>query len=297
MEHQIPLSKASRADDPRADEIRDDGTHEVRPDLAYKRLGIVNVAYVGRAGGPWVLVDTGLPLMAGKIFHAAEERFGKGARPEAIVLTHAHVDHAGSLESLLDEWDVPVYAHPLEMPYLNGEAAYPPPDVLVGNGIMPLTAPLFPRGPEDVSPSLRALPEDGSVPGMQGWRWIHAPGHTPGQVAFWRESDRTMLAADAFITTNQESAYAVWTQKPLMHGPPMYFTQNWDDARESVRRLAALEPDLVVCGHGRAMEGAEMLRALHKLADEFDAIARPEHGWTKDHPRQVEDGTAYSTGT
>ncbi len=70
---------------------------------------------------------------------------------------------------------------------------------------MPLLAPLFPRRPIDVSRWLQRLPEDGSVPQMHGWRWIHTPGH----ISFWRERDRTIVAGDAFITTNQESAYAV----------------------------------------------------------------------------------------
>ena len=75
--------------------------------------------------------------------------------------------------------------------------------------MMPLLAPLFPRRPIDVSRWLQRLPEDGSVPQMPGWRWIHTPGHTPGHISFWRERDRTIIAGDAFITTNQESAYAV----------------------------------------------------------------------------------------
>jgi glyoxylase-like metal-dependent hydrolase (beta-lactamase superfamily II) len=66
--------------------------------------------------------------------------------------------------------------------------------------------------------------------------------------------------------------------KPEMHGPPMYYTSAWDAARESVRTLAALEPELVVTGHGRAMRGGEMRRALHSLARDFDEVARPEHG-------------------
>ena len=63
-----------------------------------------------------------------------------------------------------------------------------------------------------------------------------------------------------------------------MHGPPMYYTSDWDTARESVQALAALEPELVVTGHGRAMEGPEMRRALQTLARDFDEIARPKHG-------------------
>ena len=87
-----------------------------------------------------------------------------------------------------------------------------------------------------------------------------------------------MVAGDAFITTNQESAYAVAVQEPELHGPPRYFTPDWDAARESVRQLAALEPELVVTGHGHAMHGRTMRDALTLLARDFDRIAVPEHG-------------------
>ena len=87
-----------------------------------------------------------------------------------------------------------------------------------------------------------------------------------------------LIAGDAFITTRQESAYAALTQEPEMHGPPAYFTPDWVSARESVVKLAALEPELVVTGHGRAMRGPAMREALHTLARDFDRVAVPEHG-------------------
>jgi glyoxylase-like metal-dependent hydrolase (beta-lactamase superfamily II) len=86
------------------------------------------------------------------------------------------------------------------------------------------------------------------------------------------------VAGDAFITTNQESAYAVATQEPELHGPPRYFTPDWTAARDSVRRLAALSPELVITGHGHAMRGAVMRTALDLLARDFDRIAVPQHG-------------------
>ena len=131
---------------------------------------------------------------------------------------------------------------------------------------------------------LHPLPDDGTVPGMPGWRWIHTPGHTEGHISLWRESDRAIIAGDAFITTNQESAYAVALQRPEVHGPPMYFTPDWTSARESVRRLAALEPELAVTGHGRALAGAGMRQALNTLARDFDRVAVPEQGrYVSDH--------------
>src|SRR5688572_20191009 len=64
----------------------------------------------------WMLVDAGLKWSAPKIRKMAALFFGAGNRPEAILLTHGHFDHVGSLEKLSREWNVPVYAHHLERP-------------------------------------------------------------------------------------------------------------------------------------------------------------------------------------
>ncbi len=289
MEQQIPLTSSARADNPQADTARHDETHEVAPDLAYQRCAIVNVVFHGLAGAgdrQWVLIDAGIPGMAGHIAEAASKRFGDGARPAAIILTHGHFDHVGSLIELAERWDTPVYAHNLELPYLDGAASYPPPDPSVGGGLMALISPLYPKGPIDVGARLKPLPDDGSVPFMPGWRWLHTPGHAPGHISLWRETDRALIAGDAFVTTAQESLYAVTTQRPEMHGPPQYFTPDWPSAKASVQRLAALEPEIAVTGHGRAMQGSEMRTALHALAENFDEVAVPKHGKYVLHPSE-----------
>ena len=116
-----------------------------------------------------MLVDAGLPGTKGLIKDAAAARFGADARPVAIIMTHGHFDHVGALEALTHEWDAPVYAHQLELPYLNGCASYPPGDPLVGGGLIAAMARLYPRGPVDVGARLQALPGDGTLPGMPGW--------------------------------------------------------------------------------------------------------------------------------
>jgi glyoxylase-like metal-dependent hydrolase (beta-lactamase superfamily II) len=275
MAQQIPVDKSARAA-----EVHEESLHVVAPDLAYQRHFLVNVAYFGNANAGdrnWVLIDAGVYGSAPRIIEAAENRFGKDARPAAIVMTHGHFDHVGALHQLAEKWNAPIYAHDLEHPFLNGNASYPAPDPTVGGGMMAALAPLYPRGPIDVRQWLQSLPTNGSIPHMPGWRWIYTPGHTQGHIALWRESDRALIAGDAFITTAQESAYAVMTQRMELHGPPMYYTEDWDAARDSVRDLSTLEPDLVITGHGRAMQGDEMRRALRELAERFDEVAVPEH--------------------
>ena len=253
----------------------------VTPDLAHLRTGIVNVYLYGQPGAPggsWVLIDTGMPGSAARIIRAAEEWIGPWARPAAIILTHGHFDHVGSVRSLAERWDIPVYAHRLELPYLTGRSPYPPPDPTVGGGLMAALSRFYPRGPIDLGGRVQVLPEDGSVPGMPGWRWIHTPGHTPGHVSLFRDEDRTLIAGDAFVTTKQESATAVLTQRAEIHGPPAYYTCDWEAARRSVQELAALEPLRAGTGHGPPLQGSELLTGLQELARNFDWMAVPLRG-------------------
>ena len=256
-----------------------EGLLQAARDISYLRIAIVNVVFYGASGArDWVLIDAGLGMGTGRIVSAAEERFGNGVPPRAIIMTHGHFDHVGALEALAEKWGSPIYAHTLELPYLDGRSAYPPPDPSVGGGMMARLSPMYPKQPVNVSRWLAPLPSDGSIPAMPGWRWVPTPGHTPGHVSLWRESDRALIVGDAFVTTNQESAYGALTQKPEVHGPPMYFTQDWGAAAASVRTLARLQPDLVVTGHGRALQGSAMTQALVQLAERFEEIAVPEKG-------------------
>ena len=90
----------------------------IAPDVGWQPISFVNAYFVGHPRGPWILVDAGLPGRAAQIFDAAEARFGAGSRPEAIYLTHGHYDHAGSALKLAERWDVPIFAHRMELPYL-----------------------------------------------------------------------------------------------------------------------------------------------------------------------------------
>ena len=257
------------------------GIWSVTHDLAFQRHAIVNVFFYGTPGAgdrSWVLIDAGLPGSAGRIIRGAAERFGEGSRPSAIILTHGHFDHVGAVRELSERWSAPVYAHALELPYITGRSPYPPPDPTVGGGAMARMSPLYPRGPFDAGRDVRALPADGSIPHMSGWRWVHTPGHAPGHVSLFRDADRLLVAGDAVVTTKQESALAVLTQRPEIHGPPMYYTTDWVAARRSVETLAALDPAIIATGHGRPVSGEAAREALRELARGFQWEAVPMDG-------------------
>jgi glyoxylase-like metal-dependent hydrolase (beta-lactamase superfamily II) len=164
------------------------------------------------------------------------------------------------------------------MPYLTGQQDYPKPDPTVGGGAMALLSFTYPEQAIDLGARVQPLPADGGVPFLPDWRWIHVPGHTEGQIALFRDEDRLLIAADAFVTVQQESLYKVATQDKEVHGPPAYFTPDWEGARASVARLAALKPAIAATGHGTPMSGAQLERGLAELVANFDEIAVPDHG-------------------
>lgn len=229
------------------------------PGVARVPIAFVNAYLVGEPGGPWALVDTGLPWTAALVREAAEERFGPGARPEAVVLTHGHFDHAGNALELAEAWDVPIVAHPLELPYLTGRSDYAPQDPTIPGAISFLSR-FFPTSGYRFGGRVRALPEDGSVPGLDGWRWLHTPGHTAGHVSLFREADRLLLAGDAVATMDLDSWAAQVVKRRELNRPPAPFTSDWAAARASVRALADLEPTRIAAGHGLPIEDAAALR-------------------------------------
>jgi glyoxylase-like metal-dependent hydrolase (beta-lactamase superfamily II) len=271
----------------------------VVPGLCVLRDVFVNLYYAAavpaQLHGPWVLIDTGLPGSAHKIKQHADDVFGPANPPAAIVLTHAHFDHAGSLEALLEAWpDVTVYAHPLELPYLTGRSSYPPPDPTVGGGVMAYLSFAYPKSPYNVGARVQPLPADGSVPGLPGWRWVHTPGHTPGHVSFFREADKVLVVGDAFTTVRGESGLATLTQKQIVHGPPAYFTPDWNAARVSVAELLSLVPEVAATGHGIPMHGDLLRTELSHLAVHFNTLARPKIGRYAQQPAVADDSGVVS---
>ena len=252
---------------------------EILPDLLCYTIQVVNMCLVRNLDtNDFVLVDAGMPNSADKIISFTEKYFGENNRPNAIILTHGHFDHVGAVIDLVKHWEIPVYAHELEIPYLTGKRSYPEPDTTVEGGMVAKMSFIFPNEPINLGDNVKKLPSDGTIPHMPDFKWIHTAGHTPGHISLFREKDRTLIAGDAFVTVKQEYLYKVFTQHQEISGPPRYLTTDWKAAKESVIKIQALKPVVAVTGHGLPMSGKLLTNSLQKLVKDFEQIAIPDYG-------------------
>jgi len=150
--------------------------HEVASGVSFLSAGIANLYFVGEDASRWILVDSVMHGYFDTIMKAAESKFGAGAAPLYIVLTHGHFDHAGSAAALAKRWRVPIYAHKLEIPFLTGKSDYPPPDPTVG-GAMSLLGRFFPNRKINLNGLVKELGD--SLPKFEEWQVHFTPGHTP----------------------------------------------------------------------------------------------------------------------
>lgn len=188
-----------------------------------------------------VLVDAGMKGSAKKILAAVG-----GHAVGAHALTHAHVDHAGGSKRVMDALDIPMWAPAGDADDVESGVATP-----ADNPFKPVARRV---GGFDGVPVTRRLREGDEV--GPGFTVLDVPGHSPGHIAFWRESDRTLVAGDVFFNMN------VFTGRYGLRQPLRLPTVDPARNRASERRLAALEPALVLFGHGPPLRDPAKLRAF-----------------------------------
>ena len=249
---------------------------------AGKGISRSNVYFV-RSGPSWVLIDTASANCGRLIHENAESLFGENRPPSCILLTHDHPDHAGSALELARIWNCAVYVHPDELPLAaHGDMATVekfanPLDrrvVLPLLHIMPRRRVEIMLAKSSLKEVVKAFDPGGSIPGLPDWKCVPAPGHTPGQVVFFRASDRVMITGDAFVTADLNSffGFLLWSlrlNKQKIAGPPWYSTWNKQVAKESIVALARLDPRVLATGHGTPMSGDEVAQKLRAFADHF----------------------------
>lgn len=191
-----------------------------------------------------VLVDAGMTFQAGALLKALT---GRAVR--ALALTHAHVDHAGGAAKVTGALGVPYWTGARD-----AEAARTGVAVMAGGLPGPLAGVAqkiadFPAHPVD-----RELTEGDDI--GAGFVVLDTPGHSPGHVSYWRESDRTLVCGDVLNGMN------LITTKKGLHTPPAKFTPSVSDNVASAKRLAALRPARVLFGHGPVWTDPDALEAF-----------------------------------
>jgi len=236
------------------------------------RTGISNVMIVTGLGPikqDYVLIDAGIPFCGSYLQKELNKIVGEKA-PLAIILTHGHFDHIGAIGHLFKSWNVPIYAHEQELPYLQGKKTYDPPHPFRIKGLLSFLSPFYPRDGIVITQNIIPLKTDEPIPHLDGWQMIHTPGHTEGHISVFRKSDRLLLAGDAIITVKQESLFAVLLQKKELHGPPAYFTPNRAKAKQSIIKLAAYKPEILYSGHGKPIKGSALDAGLQTLISQYE---------------------------
>jgi len=184
-----------------------------------------------------VLLDAGTRYAANRILRQLE-----GHSVSVHALTHAHPDHQGSSHEVCETLGIPLWCGEGDADAMeSGDFSRASPR----NWNIALQQ-LFWTGP--AHPVAWRLKE-GDV--IAGFTVIDAPGHSPGQVAYWRESDRVLVLGDVLNGMN------LLTSVPGLHEPPKLFTVDPAQNRASARKLAALKPELICFGHGRPWRDAE----------------------------------------
>jgi deazaflavin-dependent oxidoreductase (nitroreductase family) len=232
-------------------------------------------AYLVHDGSSWMLVDAGWAADGPRIGAAVRSVLGPDQVPAAILLTHAHPDHSGSARELARAWGCPVFAHPAELPLATGDftamqRSAGPLDRWV---ILPVMRAIGRRRRDAVlagsslAEVAHPLGPGGAVPGVEGWEWIHAPGHTPGHVAYVRHQDRVVLSGDAVLTLEVNTWAGVFRGRQGLSGPPWYTT--WDPRATiaSIVAIARLEPTVLAGGHGMPLAGPGTAVAVQAFAD------------------------------
>jgi glyoxylase-like metal-dependent hydrolase (beta-lactamase superfamily II) len=201
------------------------------------RLGFVNCYLVREADG-FTLIDTGLKNSEQEILAAAD---AAGAPIRRILLTHAHVDHVGSVDALVGAIPgVGLYASERSLPLLRQ-----PPDTTLRAGEAPGK---IEGGLSGIRTAVTDLIEEGRLCGSL--RAISTPGHIPGHLAFLDERDGTLYAGDALICIGRLSVngWAPWYF-------PFRVTQSKPTALASARRLLEFPIQRFACGHGQVRQG------------------------------------------
>ncbi len=221
----------------------------------------MNVYFIEDGDGV-VQFDAGTKSMTKKA-KAAGEQLGGIKR---VVLGHAHADHRGTAAAMAAA-GVPVLCHPDEVADAEGDASIAPYMDLSQLPVAPVRwiYPTLLRRWDGGAVKIAGTVSEGDE--VAGFRVLHFPGHAPGLIGLWRERDRVALVSDVVYFVDSARL------RPLPEGEASvpHPAWAWDHAKakESLRRLAALEPRLVGAGHEHPLCGENLRETLERGAEKY----------------------------
>jgi len=181
-----------------------------------------------------VLIDAGRTWDRRRIFAEID-----GREISMLALTHAHPDHQGVAKDVCEARGVPLACHADDVEAMEGKRSMQ--EAAPRNLVNRTIRAIWQGPPYEVE---RVLQEGDEV---AGFRVVHAPGHSRGEVIFFRDSDRVAICGDVI----RNMSYA--TALPGIKEPPTIFTYDPAENRRSIRKLAELNPSLILPGHGPAV--------------------------------------------
>ncbi len=159
-----------------------------------------------------------------------------------IALTHCHPDHQGSVKRICEARGIALACHEADVASMEGRAPMQPDNVASKFPQLAFAGPSYP---------VQQVLHDGD--NIAGFHVIHTPGHTPGHVIYFRESDRVAIVGDVLNNVNP------LTSKVGLAEPPAFFTHDREENRRSIRKLAQLRPSLLCFGHGPVLRDMNQL--------------------------------------
>ena len=181
-----------------------------------------------------VLIDAGTRWDRRRIFAEIEDR-----ELSMLALTHVHPDHQGVAKDVCEARGIPLACHADDVDAMEGRR--PVQEAAPNNPFNRIIKRFWQGPPYEVT---RVLQEGDEV---AGFRVVHAPGHSRGEVIYFRDSDRVAICGDVI----RNMSYA--TGLPGIKEPPETFTYDPTENRRSIRKLAELGPSLILPGHGPAV--------------------------------------------
>ncbi|HEY7850319.1 MAG TPA: MBL fold metallo-hydrolase [Ktedonobacterales bacterium] len=218
-----------------------------------------NVYVIIEADG-LTLVDTGLPWLTKRVLAGIQALGHQPQEVRRILLTHQHIDHIGGLAALVRATGAETWAHPADAPAIEGQAPREAPSGPIG---LLFRTVLLPRlRPARITHRVR---EGATLPVFSaegGLRVVETPGHTIGHISFYLPTRKLLIAGDAVRSAGGR-----------LNPPPAVFSLDMPMALQSIRKLAAMDVDACLPGHGSPVTtGAQALLAASAGAPSLSRV-------------------------